>query len=111
MTNRLMPLILLAAFFSASKADADAWIGNTWILHKRSASQCADAAQNVLASLGYKISFSTSFATFGETNERTILVYCQIPHYAIIELSASDTIPDSDVKTLKSYLEQALKSR
>jgi hypothetical protein len=110
MKRPLTALVFLAALFGESQADAGPWVGSTWISHNRSASQCVDAAQKILANFGYKITFSTESVTFGETDERTILVNCQIPHYAVFEVSATKapTDTDSELATLKSNLSQAL---
>jgi hypothetical protein len=106
----LTPIVFFAAFFGGAKADAGPYIGSSWILHRQSPSQCVAIARNILVSLGYNIEFSTTSVIFGETDEKTVLVNCQIPRYAILEMSSikAPTLPDSDLETLRSNLEQAL---
>jgi hypothetical protein len=111
MKHRLVLLAFLA-FFGESKANASPWVGSTWFMYNRSASECVDAAQNVLTDHGYRITSSTSSVVFGETNERTILVNCQIPRYAILEGAAIEgsTDNDSGLEALKSNLARALQA-
>jgi hypothetical protein len=111
MKHRLVLLALLA-FFGGSKANASPWVGSTWLTHNRSVSECVDAAQNVLTDHGYRITSSTSSVVFGETNERTILVNCQIPRYAILEGAAIEGSIDNDsgLEALKSNLARALQA-
>jgi hypothetical protein len=110
MVCRVLAIVLLTPFFDGSKADAGPYIGSDFVSHEGSAAHCAAAGQKILVDGGYNIIFSTSFSIFGEKGENTVLINCQIPSYAILEISSinAPTLPDSELQMLKSTLAEAL---
>lgn len=110
MMGRVTAMVLLTVFFGGSTADAGPYIGSDFVPHKGSAAHCASAAQKILVEGGYNIIFSTSSSIFGEKGENTVLINCQIPSFAILEISSvtAPTLPDAELQTLRSTLAEAL---
>lgn len=87
-------ILLLALVPSAGRTLAGPFQTSNWADHALSVAECVNVAQKALRGAGVEITHVSAVAAIGETNDRTIQIYCEIPHVVFVAASDYSTAPN-----------------